>query len=63
MCDAASSCFADRRTDHQYFSDRHIDSGADADLCTQAGGDLFGDTPVRKLDHEQLCGVSAGALQ
>jgi len=46
----------------QYLSDRHIDPGTDADLCAQAGGDLFSDTPVRKLDHEQLCGVSAGAL-
>lgn len=62
MCDAASSSFADRRPDHQYLSDRHIDSGTDADLCAQASGNLFSDTPVRELDHEQLCGVSAGAL-
>lgn len=42
------------RLSDQYFSDSYVDSGTDADVCSEITGYFYRASFDGKLDHEQL---------
>lgn len=59
---AAAFDFSGGRSDCQYFSDRHVDSGADAYLCSEDYLCVFRDDAVGFLDFNGTDGVYDQAL-